>query len=192
MYSRSIRKYFVKGAIIINKRTLSVLVENRSGVLSKIAGLFTRRGYNIESLTVGVTEEPSISRMTIVVLADDQEIEQITKQLNKLIDVIKVVELEKEQCVFRELLMVKINNNSQSKDIVVKVVDNFNGEIIDCDSKSISIQITGDEAKISSFINFIKPFGIREIIRTGISALERGSNKTISVNNWVTSTEGNA
>lgn len=167
-------------------------MENRSGVLSKIAGLFTRRGYNIESLTVGVTEEPSISRMTIVVLADDQEIEQITKQLNKLIDVIKVVELEKEQSVFRELLMVKINNNLQSKDIVVKVVDNFNGEIIDCDSKSISIQITGDEAKISSFINFIKPFGIREIIRTGVSALERGSNKTICANNWATSTEGNA
>ena len=163
---------------IISKRIVSVLVENRSGVLSKIAGLFTRRGYNIDSLTVGVTEEPTISRMTIVVIGDDYDLEQITKQLNKLIDVIKVVELEKEKCIFRELLMVKINNNSQVRDVIIKIVDNFDGHIVECDGKSISIEITGDEAKTTSFINYIKPFGIKEIIRTGVSALERGG-KTI-------------
>ncbi|MDP4144267.1 MAG: acetolactate synthase small subunit [Bacillota bacterium] len=160
---------------IISKHILSVLVENHSGVLSKITGLFTRRGYNIDSLTVGVTEDPGVSRITLVLNGDEYIVEQISKQLNKIVDVIKVVELSPEKCVCRELVMVKINNNPQNKDAILRAVDIFRGDIVDCDSKSMSIEITGDDGQVSSFIEFIRPFGIKEIIRTGLSALERGS-----------------
>jgi acetolactate synthase-1/3 small subunit len=159
--------------ITINKYILSVLVENHSGVLSKISGLFSRRGYNIHSLTVGITEDPSISRMTIVVSGDEQVFEQINKQLNKLIDVIKIIELSSVKSVCRELALIKVCMNQSNQSIITETVNIFRGKIVDLDTKSVIIEITGDEEKVSSFIDLMKPHGIKEIIRTGLTALER-------------------
>lgn len=164
--------------MVINKYVLSVLVENHSGVLSKISGLFSRRGYNIHSLTVGVTEDPEISRMTIVILGDEYMLEQINKQLNKLVDVIKVVELYINKSVYRELALVKVNSDINTKSSITETVNIFRSNIIDLDSKSMTVEITGDEEKISAFIKLMKPYGIKEIVRTGVTALERG-NKSI-------------
>jgi acetolactate synthase-1/3 small subunit len=161
--------------MIINKYVLSVLVENHSGVLSKISGLFSRRGYNIHSLTVGVTEDPEISRMTIVILGDEYMLEQINKQLNKLVDVIKVVELYTNKSVYRELALVKVNSDINTKSSITETVNIFRSNIIDLDSKSMTVEITGDEEKISAFIKLMKPYGIKEIVRTGVTALERGN-----------------
>ncbi len=161
--------------MIINKYVLSVLVENHSGVLSKISGLFSRRGYNIHSLTVGVTEDPEISRMTIVILGDEYMLEQINKQLNKLVDVIKVVELYINKSVYRELALIKVNSDANTKSSITETVNIFRSNIIDLDNKSMTVEITGDEEKISAFINLMKPYGIKEIVRTGVTALERGN-----------------
>lgn len=154
---------------------LSVLVENHSGVLSKVAGLFSRRGYNIHSLTVGVTEDPEISRMTIVSLGDDYMFEQISKQLNKLIEVIKVIDLTDVPSVCRELSLVKVSTDSNSKLLIMEIVNTFRGNIVDMDEKSLVIETTGDEKKISAFIEIMKPYGIKEIIRTGLTAIQRGN-----------------
>lgn len=159
----------------ISKYVLSVLVENHSGVLSKISGLFSRRGYNIHSLTVGVTENPEISRMTIVIIGDEYMLEQINKQLNKLVDVIKVVELVVNKSVHRELALIKVNSDINTKSSIMETVNIFRANIIDLNNKSMTIEITGDEEKISAFIELMKPYGIKEIARTGITALERGS-----------------
>lgn len=148
-------------------------MENHSGVLSKISGLFSRRGYNIHSLTVGITEDPSISRMTIVVSGDEQVFEQINKQLNKLIDVIKIIELSSVKSVCRELALIKVCMNQSNQSIITETVNIFRGKIVDLDTKSVIIEITGDEEKVSSFIDLMKPHGIKEIIRTGLTALER-------------------
>jgi acetolactate synthase-1/3 small subunit len=161
--------------MIINKYVLSVLVENHSGVLSKISGLFSRRGYNIHSLTVGVTEDPEISRMTIVILGDEYMLEQINKQLNKLVDVIKVVELYINKSVYRELALIKVSSDANTKSSITETVNIFRSNIIDLDNKSMTVEITGDEEKISAFINLMKPYGIKEIVRTGVTALERGN-----------------
>jgi acetolactate synthase I/III small subunit len=163
-----------KGEITINKHVLSVLVENHSGVLSKISGLFSRRGYNIDSLTVGITEDPNISRMTIVVTGDEYILEQISKQLNKLIDVIKVVELNANKSVYRELALVKVNATINTRSSIKETVNIFRGNIIDLDNNSMTVEITGDEEKISAFIELMKPYGIKETVRTGLTALERG------------------
>lgn len=154
---------------------LSVLVENHSGVLSKVAGLFSRRGYNIHSLTVGVTGDPEISRMTIVSLGDDYMFEQISKQLNKLIEVIKVIDLTDVPSVCRELSLVKVSTDSNSKLLIMEIVNTFRGNIVDMDEKSLIIETTGDEKKISAFIEIMKPYGIKEIIRTGLTAIQRGN-----------------
>lgn len=159
--------------ITINKYILSVLVENHSGVLSKIAGLFSRRGYNIHSLTVGITEDPDTSRMTIVVSGDEQVFEQINKQLNKLIDVIKIIELEPAKSVCRELALIKVSLNQSNQSIITETVNIFRGKIVDVDTKSMIIEITGDEEKVSAFVELMKPHGIKEIIRTGLTAMER-------------------
>lgn len=159
--------------ITINKYILSVLVENHSGVLSKISGLFSRRGYNIHSLTVGITEDPSISRMTIVVSGDEQVFEQINKQLNKLIDVIKIIELSSVKSVCRELALIKVSMNQSNQSIITETVNIFRGKIVDVDTKSMIIEITGDEEKVSAFIELMRPHGIKEITRTGLTALER-------------------
>jgi acetolactate synthase-1/3 small subunit len=163
---------------IINRYVLAVLVENNSGVLSKISGLFSRRGYNIQSLTVGITEDPNISRMTIVIRGDEQMVEQINKQLNKLIDVIKIIELNSQKCVYRELVLIKVNVDENNRASITETVNIFRGNIIDMDRKSMTIELTGDEDKISAFIDLMKPFGIKEIAQTGLTALERGSNYT--------------
>lgn len=159
----------------MNKHILSVLVENHSGVLSKVSGLFSRRGYNIESLTVGITEDPGISRMTIVIRGDESIVEQITKQLNKLIDVIKVIELNTSKSIYRELALVKVSASLSARPSITETVNIFRGNIIDIDNNSLTIELTGDEDKISSFIELMKSYGIKEIVRTGLTALERGS-----------------
>ncbi|QXE21134.1 acetolactate synthase small subunit [Clostridium sp. 001] len=160
---------------IIKKYVMSVLVENHSGVLSKVAGLFSRRGYNIHSLTVGVTGDPEISRMTIVSIGDDYMFEQISKQLNKLIEVIKVIELNQDTSVYRELSLIKVSAESNNKLLIMESVNTFRGKIVDMNEKSMIIEITGNEKKITAFIELMKPYGIKEIIRTGLTALQRGS-----------------
>ncbi len=157
------------------KHTLAVLVENRYGVLSRVAGLFARRGYNIDSLAVGVTEDPTISRMTIVVRGDDLVLEQVTKQLNKLIDVIRVTDLRSEDTVERELALIKVNADVNNRSEIMQIADIFRAKIIDVASKSMVIEVTGDENKIKAIEQLLKPFGIKEMVRTGKIALRRGS-----------------
>ena len=158
----------------MNKHILSVLVENQAGVLSKISGLFTRRGYNIDSLTVGETEDPEISRMTITLVGDRQTVEQIVKQLNKLIDVIKVVELEKGSSVCRELLLIKVTASLETRSDIIGISDIFKAKIIDVAKESFILELTGDSEKIEAFTEILKPYGILEYNRTGLTALERG------------------
>jgi acetolactate synthase-1/3 small subunit len=165
----------MEGVRSINRYVMAVLVENHSGVLSRISGLFSRRGYNIQSLTVGTTEDPNISRMTIVILGDEQMVEQINKQLNKLIDVIKIIELNPQKCVYRELSLIKVAVDEANKSSIMETVNIFRGNIIDIDRRSMTIELTGDEDKITAFIELMKPFGIKEIARTGLTALERGN-----------------
>ncbi len=162
----------------MKRYVISVLVENYSGVLSKISGLFSRRGYNIESLTVGVTEDSKFSRMTICVLCDEKSLEQITKQLNKLIFVIKVKKVEEKECVFREILLIKVHSTLNNRTYILQNVDVFRANVVDMNSETMTIEITGDKGKIEAFINLMRPYGIKEIVRTGLCAIERG-NKTI-------------
>jgi acetolactate synthase I/III small subunit len=156
------------------KHTLSVLVQNKPGVLARTAGLFSRRGYNIESLTVGVTENENVSRMTIVVTGDDTVVEQVTKQLNKLIEVIKVSDLTKESYVDRELVLIKVTADGSNRGEIMQLVDVFRARIVDVAAKSLIIEVTGDEGKITALIVTLKQFGIKEIVRTGTLALGRG------------------
>lgn len=156
------------------RHTLSVLVQNKPGVLARTAGLFSRRGYNIESLTVGVTENENISRMTIVVAGDDTVVEQVTKQLNKLIEVIKVSDLTKESYVDRELVLIKVTADSSNRGEIMQLVDVFRARIVDVAAKSLIIEVTGDAEKITALIDTLKQFGIKEIVRTGTLALGRG------------------
>jgi len=156
------------------RHTLSVLVQNNPGVLARTAGLFSRRGYNIESLTVGVTENENVSRMTIVVAGDDTVVEQVTKQLNKLIEVIKVSDLTKESYVDRELVLIKVTADSSNRGEIMQLVDVFRARIVDVAAKSLIIEVTGDAEKITALIDTLKQFGIKEIVRTGTLALGRG------------------
>lgn len=159
----------------MDRHVLSVLVENQSGVLSRVSGLFSRRGYNIDSLTVGVTDNPKLSRITIVVNADDElTVDQIKKQLNKLIDVVKVIELKPENSVYRELALVKIVCNDSTRASIVSVVDIFRAKIVDVSNQSVTVEITGDLNKLEAFRQLMEQFGIKEFVRTGITALERG------------------
>jgi acetolactate synthase-1/3 small subunit len=157
------------------RHTLSVLVQNNPGVLARTAGLFSRRGYNIESLTVGVTEKENVSRMTIVVAGDDTVVEQVTKQLNKLIEVIKVSDLTKESYVDRELVLIKVTADSSNRGEIMQLVDVFRARIVDVAAKSLIIEVTGDAGKITALIDTLKQFGVKEIVRTGTLALGRGS-----------------
>jgi acetolactate synthase-1/3 small subunit len=159
----------------VRAHVISVLVENRVGVLARVAGLFTGRGFNIESLAVAETEEPTLSRMTIVTSGDARIIEQVTKQLNKLVDVIKVVDLSREHFVERELILVKVRAEPEQRAEILRITDIFRGNIIDVSPKSYVIEVTGDGEKIRAFLDLIKPIGILEIVRTGPVALSRGS-----------------
>lgn len=158
----------------MHKHTLSVTVENRPGVLTRVATLFRRRGYNIDSLTVGTTENPNISRMTIVVEGDDKVIEQVTKQLYKLVDVIKIVDISAEQAVERELAMIKVRADNPTRADIVQIVDIFRARIVDIGRTSLIVEVTGDGAKIDAMENSLRPFGIIEMVRTGKVALVRG------------------
>lgn len=155
------------------KHTISITVENRFGVLSRVVGLFSGRGFNIESLSVGETIDPEISRITIVTRGDDRIIEQVTKQLRKLIDVIKVTDLTDLNFVDRELILVKINATEKTKAEVLRINEIFRGKIVDVSPASYTFEITGDEGKIQAFIKLVKPFGVKEISRTGKVALSR-------------------
>jgi len=161
-------------------RHISVLVENKFGVLARIAGLFSGRGFNIDSLSVGETTDPTVSRMTIVVRGDDRILEQVVKQLNKLINVIRVVDLTKEERVVREMVLIKVAAAPSSRAELMNITDIFRGKIVDVGHESYTIEATGDESKISALINLLKPFGIKELARTGIVGLARGS-KSIKV-----------
>lgn len=161
------------------QHTLTVLVENSPGVLARVAGLFSRRGYNIESLAVGRTDNPRISRMTIVVEGDDLVIEQVTKQLHKLIDVLKVTDITADEYVDRELMLLKVNAADQGlKAEVMQIVDIFRARVVDIGRKSLTIEATGDEGKINALENSLRPFGIREVVRTGKIAILRGQKAT--------------
>lgn len=156
------------------KHTLSVLVENKPGVLARVAELFARRGFNIESLAVGTTQKPDISRMTIVVDIEEHSLEQVRKQLHKLVNVIEIVELDAETSVSREMIMVKIKVVPENRSEVIEMVDIFRGNIVDVSKESIIVEVTGNAQKLRAFEDLVVPYGIRELVRTGKVALPRG------------------
>ena len=158
----------------MSKHTLSVLVENRPGVLARIAGLISRRGFNIDSLAVGPTEHSDISRMTIVVDVDELPLEQVIKQLNKLIEVIKVVELEPGSSVQRELLLVKVRADLTSRSHVLETVQLFRAKVVDVSPDAVTIEATGDGEKLAALLRLLEPFGIRELVQSGMVAMSRG------------------
>ena len=155
------------------KHTIAVLVENKFGVLSRVAGLFSARGYNIESLSVGETLDPTVSRMTLVVRGDVFIIEQVIKQLHKLIDVIKVTDLSEEDHVEREMLLLKVNAEPASRAEILRVADIFRAKVVDVTPTTYTLEVTGEEGKIEAIVDLLRPFGIQEIVRTGKVAIAR-------------------
>jgi acetolactate synthase-1/3 small subunit len=154
--------------------TLSVLVENKPGVLARVAGLFSRRGFNIESLAVGPTEHPDVSRMTIVVAVEELPLEQVTKQLNKLINVIKIVELERPSAVQRELLLVKVRADATVRSQVLETVQLFRAKVVDVSPEALTIEATGTSDKIEALRRMLEPYGVREMVQSGMVAIGRG------------------
>ncbi|MCV2394040.1 acetolactate synthase small subunit [Actinotalea sp. M2MS4P-6] len=159
----------------MSRHTLSVLVENKPGVLTRVAGLFARRAFNIHSLAVGPTEHPDISRITVVVDVDELPLEQVTKQLNKLINVIKIVELEPDASVQRELLLVKVKADVSTRAHVLEVVQLFRAHVVDVVPDAVTVEATGSPAKLEALLAALEPFGVREIVQSGIVAIGRGS-----------------
>jgi len=157
------------------QHTITVLVENRPGVLARVSGLFARRGFNIESLAVSITDDPTVSRMTIVVSGDNTVLEQISKQLNKLIDVIKVFDYTGAPVVERELAMIKVNAEARNKAELMQIVDIFRGKIIDISDRTFTIEVTGSVDKVNAIENLLAPYGIQELVRTGKIAMMRGA-----------------
>ena len=157
------------------QHTISVLVENEFGVLARIASLFSGRGFNIDSLSVAPTNEEGLSRMTIVTRGDDQILEQITKQLNKLIDIIKVIDFTDESAIERELALVKVTAEDESRAEVLRIVDIFRAKIIDVTPKSYTIEATGNPLKIDAILELLRPLGLKELVRTGSVAIGRGA-----------------
>jgi len=156
------------------RHTISVLVENEFGVLARVAGLFSGRGFNIESLTVAETLEPTISRITLVTRGDDQVLEQIEKQLNKLISVVKVIDFADSPHVEREMALIKVAADDKTRAEVLNIVDIFRGKVIDVGPQSYVVEVTGDEGKIQALLDLLQPLGIKEIVRTGKVAMHRG------------------
>jgi len=154
--------------------TLSVLVEDKPGVLARVASLFSRRGYNIQSLAVGATEQKNMSRMTIVVSVDESPLEQITKQLNKLINVIKIVEQDEDNNVSRELALVKVRADATTRGQVIEAVNLFRAKVVDVSTESLTIEATGTPAKLEAFLRVLEPYGIRELVQSGVVSLSRG------------------
>ena len=165
------------------KHTLSVLVENHPGVLSRVAGLFSRRGFNIESLAVGVTEDPEVSRITIVGDGDEYVVEQVSKQLNKLIDVIKIKQLEKNESVSRELALIKVCADASTRAEIIQIVEIFRAKIVDVSKNTLTIEISGGTDKVAALEDMVKQFGLKEIVRTGTIAIERGNRYIKAKNN---------
>jgi acetolactate synthase-1/3 small subunit len=163
----------------MKKHTLAITVENQPGVLTRVATMFRRRGYNIESLAVGQTENPSISRMTVVVTGDDKIIEQVSKQLYKLVDVIKVVDITEERLVERELILIKVKADPGVRSEIVQLVEIFRARIVDIGKNTLIIEATGDAGKMEAIEDSLKPFGILELVRTGKIAIVRGPGHSI-------------
>jgi acetolactate synthase-1/3 small subunit len=158
----------------VNTHTLSVLVEDKPGVLARVASLFSRRGFNIQSLAVGATEQKDMSRMTIVVSVEDSPLEQITKQLNKLINVIKIVEQDDDNSVSRELALIKVRTDATTRSQVIEAVNLFRAKIVDVTTESLTIEATGTPAKLDAFMRVLEPYGIRELAQSGVVSLSRG------------------
>jgi acetolactate synthase I/III small subunit len=159
----------------MSRHTLSVLVENKPGVLARVASLFSRRGFNIDSLAVGPTEHADISRMTIVVNVADLPLEQVTKQLNKLVNVLKIVELDPVQSVQRELTLIKVRADSDNRSSVLELVNLFRARCVDVSSDAVTIEVTGTPDKLQAFIKVLEPFGIKELVQSGMVAIGRGA-----------------
>ena len=159
----------------MRRKVFQLLVDNTSGVLSRISGLFARRGYNIESITAGVTADPRVTRITIVTSGDDEILDQIEKQVEKLVDVRDIKELEPDNSVYRELALIKVRTNNEQRQGVIAVADIFRAKIIDVASDSLIVELTGNQAKIDAFINLLDGYEILELARTGIAGLGRGT-----------------
>ncbi len=159
----------------MTKHTLSVLVENKPGVLARVASLFSRRGFNIESLAVGPTEHADVSRMTIVVAVDDLPLEQVTKQLNKLVNVIKIVELDMTASVQRELLMVKVRADATTRSAVLEVLNLYHAKVVDVAPDALTAEVIGNPDKLDAFLRMLEPYGVKELVQSGLVALGRGS-----------------
>lgn len=160
----------------MERYVLSVLVRNSSGVLTRVSGLFSRRGFNIDSLTVGRTENSEISRMTIALNGGLEELEQFTKQLNKLEDVLRVLSLKPENSVYRELVLIKVKADAEQRASINEIVKIFRSKIVDISPETLTIELTGDESKINAHIKLLEEYEIKELVRTGVCALERGAN----------------
>ena len=159
----------------MSKHTLSVLVENKPGVLTRVAALFSRRGFNIDSLAVGPTEIPEISRMTVVVDVEGTALEQVTKQLNKLIEVLKVVELEPSASVQREILLVKVRADAVTRSQIVDTITLFKAKVVDVSPDAVTIEATGSSDKLRALLDVLEPFGVRELVQSGMVAVGRGA-----------------
>ena len=157
-----------------NKHTLSVLVENKPGVLARVSGLFSRRSFNIDSLAVGETENPDVSRITIVVNADSSPLEQVTKQLNKLVNVIKIVEQDDENSVARELALIKVRADASTRSQVIEAVNLFRAKVVDVSTESLTVEATGTPEKLEALLRVLEPYGIRELVQSGVVSLSRG------------------
>ena len=158
----------------MSRHTLSVLVENKAGLLARVAGLFARRGFNIDSLAVGPTEHEEISRMTIVVNCEDRPLEQVTKQLNRLVNVLKIVELEPAAAVQRELMLVKVRADLETRSRVLETVALFRAKVVDVATDAVTVEATGNKEKLDALIRVLQPFGIKELVQSGMVAVGRG------------------
>ena len=161
------------------KHTISVLVENQFGVLSRVSGLFSARGFNIDSLAVGETEDPTISRMTIVVDGDERTLEQVKKHLNRLIDVIKVQDIAQEDLLEREMVLARVGFNHKNRAEILEAVNAFQGKVVDASQNTLTIEVTGDQAKIHSVFELLKPYGVLEVVRSGRIAFSRKGRLTV-------------
>ncbi|MFM7146891.1 MAG: acetolactate synthase small subunit [Actinomycetales bacterium] len=159
----------------MTRHTLSVLVEDKPGVLARVASLFSRRGFNIESLAVGPTEVPEVSRMTIVVSVEGLPLEQVTKQLNKLVNVLKIVELDPQASVQREIMLVKVKADTESRSHILETVQLFRAKVVDVSTEAVTIEATGNPDKLAALLRLLEPFGVKELVKSGMVAMSRGS-----------------
>jgi len=164
----------------MSRHTLSVLVEDQPGVLARIAALFSRRGFNIDSLAVGRTETPGVSRMTVVVDVESQPLEQVTKQLNKLVNVLKIVELDQSASVHRELILIKVRADADVRSQVIETVQLFRAKVIDVATDTLTIEATGSREKLDALLRLLEPYGIKELVQSGAVALGRGSRSIVA------------